>query len=403
MCMSNKYQTIKENDYQQVAGEDWPTYDDFIKGIDVPDYVYQEIDSLLWKTNAQDRSNFCVLPFYGVELPLNIICCAMKGNARSRHMIQTDMLNNIRAPECRTCWENEDAGLLSDRQIKNSGLDHYLDKDLELIFQECVEQKNTIVNYKIDTNNVCDATCVTCNSNLSSAWAKLEKENGVQTRKTWQIFPDSISNNVDYSTAKTIGFRGGEPTLSKTNFVILEKLIEHNNLDCFISFTTNGNFNLSDYQVDLLLKFNNLNFNISIDGIGPVFEYMRFPIKWDTVLKNIEWCRQNNIMVSSTCTISNVNVLYYSETINWFKENNIPYYTVFVTNPVYLSVSNLPQLTKSELAAEIPELAGQLRPTAVPQNTMYQKFLQTMKRQDSWKNIKMKDYLPRLDKILNQS
>ena len=47
----------------------------------------------------------------------------------------------------------------------------------------------------------------------------------------------------------------------KLNFYILEKLIEYNNTNCFIIFTTNGSVDLDQNKKDLLKKFKNVSFN----------------------------------------------------------------------------------------------------------------------------------------------
>ena len=137
----------------------------------------------------------------------------------------------------------------------------------------------------------------------------MERKNGITPNKSWNIKVRDLNNRIDYANAKSIGFRGGEPFLSKTNFDILEKLIEIGNTDCFINFTTNGSSDILDYQKNILRKFKNINFCFSIDGIGPVFEYMRYPLTWDKLEENLEYCRKNNILISASYTVSNLNIL----------------------------------------------------------------------------------------------
>lgn len=324
MLQHQVYSWVLESDYISIAGPDWPHWDLFSLGQNVPDFVYKEIDQMLRADTIFSNQAFCVLPFYGREFPENTACCLLPPGV-DLDKIKSKMLAGERAAACKKCWDLEDSGGLSDRIIKNRTLDYYTNTSLEILYNNCVNGTNKIISYKVDTNNTCNSTCVTCNSYLSSAWAQLERRNQVTPFKTWRIEPAETHDWIDFENAKTIGFRGGEPFLSNTNFYILEKLLEHNNTDCFITFVTNGSFNLSADQKTLLDRFNKINFCFSIDGIGPVFEYMRYPLVWEDIVNNIEFCRSNNIDVSVHYTLSNLNVLYHAQTSAWFRDNKIPY------------------------------------------------------------------------------
>ena len=79
-----------------------------------------------------------------------------------------------------------------------------------------------------------------------------------------------------------------------------------------MSFVTNGSFSLNARQKEILAKFKNLNFCFSIDGVGPVFEYLRWPLKWVDIENNISWCQANNVEFSVSYTLSNINLLYHT-------------------------------------------------------------------------------------------
>jgi MoaA/NifB/PqqE/SkfB family radical SAM enzyme len=317
-------------------------------------------------------------------------------------LVKQQMLSGERPSTCNKCWKLEDMGLKSDRQIKNETLDWYFNRDIKLIVDDCRDNRNSIIHYKIDTSTVCNATCVTCSSNSSSAWAQLERKHGEKPAKTWQIKLNDVILDIDYKNAKSIGFRGGEPFLSDTNFYILEKLIEHNNLDCFISFTTNGSLDITEYQKKILSQFKNVNFCFSIDGVGVVFEYLRYPLTWSKLLENIEYCKQNNILISASYTISNVNIFYHDETTAWFNSQNINYINNLVTMPTYFKPSSLSQLIKQSIISQ----KNNLEITKLLQNhidnddTEYLKFLNEIHKQDCWKGINIADYLPEFAKLI---
>jgi hypothetical protein len=398
----SKYLFVTQADYEVVAGPEWPQFSDFVKHQSIPDFVYQEIDEMLRIPGIFSHPSFCILPFYGVEYPDNTFCC-LASNGSNRETVKQQMLDGQRPSACNKCWTIEDAGLKSDRILKNETLDFYANRNIQDLYQECVDNNAEIVHYKIDTNNVCNATCVTCSSGSSSAWAKLEKDQGRRASKTWQLYPADVDKKINYSTAKSVGFRGGEPFMSKTNFYILEKLAKAGNYNCFISFTTNGSFELTNKQISLIKQFPNMNFCFSIDGIESVFEYIRYPLKFDQIKKNIEFCQTHNIIASVSYTLSNLNILYHNQTVDWFNKHNLKY----IVNPVYspscFSPSSLPDHVKQQIKQSLPVELQSLVDSHLPQHDQnFEKFKQEIAKQDSWKNIQLKYYLPELAELLDQ-
>jgi sulfatase maturation enzyme AslB (radical SAM superfamily) len=391
----SKYNYIKQEDYEVVAGPDWPSFDEFRQHQDIADFVYAEIDTMLSDVKPFKHPSFCVLPFYGWEYPQKTTCCLIERGS-NLDSLRTEMLSGLRPTACNKCWKLEDAGMQSDRQIKNATLDFYFKQNLETLFQRAQSGDYSPVSYKFETNNTCNATCITCGSHFSSAWAQLEKKNGKTPSKHWQISNQEIDAEINYATAQSVGFRGGEPLLSDTNFYILEQLIKHNNQDCFINFVTNGSIELSDRQKKILVNFPNMNFCFSIDGVGPVFEYLRYPTKWDQIERNIDYCRKNNILISASYTVSNLNILYHNQTVAWFKDNNIPYLFNPVYYPNYYKISALPKTIKDYIVQQgiDAELLPFIQPHSDHDDQDYQQFLVEIARQDQWKGISMQEYLP---------
>lgn len=395
---TEQYANLLQSDYDAIASESWPAFDDFIKNPSAYKKICNEIDSVLDLTEFTNQA-FCVLPFFGIELPRNISCCLMQPT-NDLSQVKFNMLNGIRPPECQHCWGQEDLNILSDRQIKNNSATLFANKGITQLVSECHESVNAPIFYKIDTSNICNATCITCNSAASTAWAALELKNKVTPIAKYNININQISKNINYTSAKTIIFRGGESLLSKTNFQILSELVKANNTDCFISFVTNGSIRPSSHQLELLSKFKNLNFCFSIDGIGPVFDYLRYPLKWDNVLSNLYFIQSQNIDVTVSYTLSNLNVFYHNETTNWFNQEKLSYYINKVINPRCFQANVLPDSIKSRICATNNEFIIELmKPTAAPQ--LLSEFMKKIKQQDQWKNIHMKQYLVEFAELLS--
>lgn len=392
-----KYSYVSENDYIIVAGPDWPSYDIFTQHKNIPEFVYKEIDEMLPKKQPFTHSTFCVNPFYSMEIPNKTHCCLLP-KSYDIDKIKTQMLKKIRPDECQACWTLEDANQDSDRLIKNRTLDHWADIDLEHLYNLAESGNSSVMMYKIDTSNTCNSTCVTCSSHASTSWAKLEKQNNVIPSAQWDLVVEDI--DIDYANAQVIIFRGGEPLLSQTNFKILERLLEHNNTDCLISFTTNTSIRLTPRQQNILKSFANVDMCFSIDGIGSVFEYMRYPLKWQDCLDNLVWNRNNGFNISVSYTVSNLNIAYHTETVEWFNKNNLNYIFNAVYYPEYFRPSALPEQLKQQILQENPdtEIHKFLSNHTEHDQQLWKTAIKEVQKQDRWKGISINDYLPKIGK-----
>jgi len=328
---------------------------------------------------------FCVMPFYGAEISpqgFTTPCCLIEPLANIQD-IRSNMLAGQQPTACNRCWSLEKRGLTSDRQLKNAAYDVYADKDIRYVEESCRKGEFRPEIFKIYTSNICNSTCVTCNPSFSTAWGNLK-----QSKKLVQI-NHSILDQLPVENFVMLNLVGGEPLSEKRNFNILERLISANNNDCFVSITTNGSVSLTTAQKKILSKFKNLNINLSIDGIGPVFEYVRYPLKWDMLLSNLSFYRSQNFNLSVSYTISNLNILYYDETIQWFNEQGLNYNHNMVIDPVYFSVNSLPQHTKQQYPNKF------FREQSNKDDERFQTFLIEIEKQDQLKGISINDYLPK--------
>lgn len=390
--LKDKYSFVTESDYVSVAGPDWPNFNTFCEHKDIDSDVYKEIDQMLTSPQKFDHPTFCVNPFYARELPSNTPCCLLP-HKHNINDIKQKMLQGERHPDCEICYRLEDSGQDSDRLIKNRSIDHWANINVETLYLDAVAGKHQEIMYKIDTSNACNSTCITCGSGPSTSWGKLEQQNNIIPTTPWNVEIDEI--DIDYAHAKMITFRGGEPLLSQTNFAVLEKLLDAGNTDCFISFTTNTSVRPTKRQANILKSFNNIDMCFSIDGIGSVFEYMRYPLKWQDCVDNIEWSRQQGFGISVSYTISNLNIQYYAETRDWFQRNHLPYLINPVCEPTWFRPGALPESIKKQIQEQhaFPELERFLSSHTTQDDVDYQRAIHEVIKQDKWKGISYLDYI----------
>jgi hypothetical protein len=340
---------------------------------------------------------FCVLPFFSYEIDQdhgkNIYCCRLPVN-QDINTVRNSIKNQQRNSACQTCWRLEDQGLISERQIHNRTYDVYADRDLELIEKDAINGKFGPRIVKLATSNLCNGTCVTCESSSSSAWARLERK-----PISYNIIDQSHIDSIDWAQVVQLSFVGGEPLLERRNFEILQKLVDLGNLNCFISIVTNGSCELTDAQLSLLQKFSNSNICVSIDGVSKSFEYIRYPLKWNTLTKNLIQFKRIARYVSVSCMVSNLNIFNYSQYVDFFKENNIDYTCKQIESPKYFVPGNLPDDFKKRVIDNNlnyqTDVAAFLN-MGNYSDTLFQQFWNEVDRQDRLKNISIADYLPEL-------
>ena len=207
--------------------------------------------------------------------------------------------------------------------------------------------------------NLCNLKCRICSPVFSSSIAveALDQvDEDVKSHPTYRLLSDNRwSRNSEHfwqllrSKADDIcnfEFLGGEPLLLKENLEFMQWLIDQGHSQrAIFEFVTNG----TQYPdiFDQAGEFRRLTVTISIDNIGPRFEYERDGANWmevcDNVSKFVASKQRNSSLHVGVCVTVNIqNVLYLPELIQWLRTQGIDhyYYNVLVS-PEYLSIDRL--------------------------------------------------------------
>lgn len=151
---------------------------------------------------------------------------------------------------------------------------------------------------------------------------------------------------------KRLMLQGGEPFLNKHLPALLDRLIEsgasENLLLEFISNFTH----LPETLLHRLARFKRVELLASIDGTGPLYEYIRYPAKWSDVLANLELIEKHpSVHLSFTITIQAYNLLRLADILDFCDKRNIDVLINFLVGPGFLSPLVLP-LSARQAAAE---------------------------------------------------
>jgi hypothetical protein len=162
---------------------------------------------------------------------------------------------------------------------------------------------------------------------------------------------------------RSIKIIGGEPLIMKKHYELLDKLIEIDQAKhIIVKYQTNltetkaGKHNIFNY----IPHFRLVSMVGSIDGIGPVIEYMRRRCSWDKIVDNVDICNKyDNVDVDFNGLVSFLSVLRFYEMIDWCldegkdKVNMVNW--AMLEHPTHLRTNNLPQKLKDDL---LPKYEG---------------------------------------------
>lgn len=220
--------------------------------------------------------------------------------------IKQQLLSGIRPAECKNCQDKEALGLKSTRGAAwgyyNLDEEPYLE---DTWFNDLTVEVPTIPGrLELRFSNLCNMKCRMCDETSSSEIAKEKQKFGIpfgNGNNLKNIFfkdtTDSIlridDKNIQglknvklLSNLRKVCFTGGEPFLIKGYYDYLDFLIEngfHERIAIEL-FTNTSVYN--KLFVDRLMKFTQVEFTMSIDGVGKTAEYIRHGTDWDVVEKN---------------------------------------------------------------------------------------------------------------------
>lgn len=213
-------------------------------------------------------------------------------------------------PECRICQNMEQAG-----QTPRQTSSNRIPVDLEV-------GKCGSIELSFDTK--CNAACLSCGSWASSTWRKYDykhnlNDHGPETDRSDDLL-QTIIDNVNLDDVRHIYVLGGEPFFGNSNLKFLKHLHKtHNNLnEIVLKYQTNGSITPDPEVIELWSAFKQVEVSVSMDGVGKRFDYLRWPLKWHRVEKNIEFLLKNtNVMFEFNATISPFSILYFDEIEQW--------------------------------------------------------------------------------------
>ena len=179
-------------------------------------------------------------------------------------------------------------------------------------------------------DNICNSACLTCNETLSTLIGGLKSKTYPivnNSNKFWDLPLDRIVH---------LDINGGEPSYSKNYKHILANLpknIKSVRLNTNCSTVLEELIPLADRGVQITVT-------VSLDGIGEVHDFVRWPIKWEKFYKNLLSYKAMPVQLNLWTTISALNVDDLPNIIDFAKQHNIDHSYAYLKLPAELDVKN---------------------------------------------------------------
>lgn len=217
--------------------------------------------------------------------------------------------------------------------------------------------------------NLCNLNCRSCNPESSSQFSKevdslagsgIEKFHAVNSfdLNSWfqtEMFDKNLNSQLD--NIKFLYLTGGEPTVIRKNFDLLESLIALGKQAEVVLHLNSNMTNTNPKFYELIKQFKSVTFFASIDGYGKTQEYIRYPSKWESIDTNFNRLLDlgNNITIVPTPVIQIANLGKCVELFDYFEDFNrqanksaVNIIPIVLENPKHLDVLHLPRDYKLE-------------------------------------------------------
>jgi MoaA/NifB/PqqE/SkfB family radical SAM enzyme len=345
--------------------------------------------------------------------------------------LRTDMVDGIwNLPGCATCHEREKQGLVSQR-INWKTNERWWNGDIwDSKNFEHSKTGNNIYHLFLNTSNLCNFKCRMCNSMFSNSWInddKLLRDNGFKREE----YTDYTKNRNDLMTFVTnllpqlaelrmITVTGGEPFINNDLLDVFDVLDNAGILkNVRLSITTNGSL-LTEQHLLRLRNAKSVNINISVDGTGKLFEYMRGgeQCTWEELTNKIDMvCKfrneYKNFLFSPNASYQIYNMLNVKEFYDWAEplirrpDEWIEYR--LLTHPEYLHVAMAPDSIKQKALSQIEYVEQKYDPAnkfflenmkknlaMTKTSTQWQEFKKFTSLLDNKRDQKLRDVCPEL-------
>jgi len=226
-------------------------------------------------------------------------------------------------------------------------------------------------------DNICNSACQSCNQHLSTKIGSLiSRDYPVvdNSASFWQLPLERVTH---------LDINGGEPSASRNYRNILKNIPPS---VTSVRINTNCSMVMPEIK-ELLDRGIRVTVTVSLDGIGRIHDYVRWPIKWENFERNLDTYKNMGIQELNTwTTVSALNIGNLKNILEYTEQQGIDHSWALLEQPNVLSVKYSNHFTRT---ADVPNELKSI--VAQDQDNTIELQLWTLE-QDCLRGIKLWDY-----------
>ena len=250
---------------------------------------------------------------------------AILSDARNVPMLKQarlDMLEGKWPNACKRCEDEESAGIRSRMQYENERWSADNTWNIEKARAATQTDGSIDVNevpvvfYDLRFGNLCNLKCRMCGPTDSSQWyedqvkmfgntyqdtqgiVNLQKDGKGKYKPVVDIYGwyenSSLWGQLEENMSKIrhLYLVGGEPLMINEHYAFLQKCVDRGEASHIVLEYNTNITNIPDRAWNIWKHFERIEIGASVDGIGKVVEYIRHPVKWEIIERNM-WALDN--------------------------------------------------------------------------------------------------------------
>ena len=270
--------------------------------------------------------------------------------------IRKNMMEGKWHPECVRCQTEEEAGMKSRQSYEQDvwiGAGKYKWEELLSHTQDDGTIDVDAIDcsfYDLRFGNLCNLKCRMCGPTDSSMWyedrvklfgtefkdshgtiklvkntkGKYEPKDDVYNWHESDHYWEQMDANIN--EIKKLYIVGGEPLMIDRHYEFLQKCVDEGHANKIVVEYNTNLTNVPQRAWDVWKHFKAINIGASIDGVGDINYYMRYPSNFDKLYENLKKfaIAEGNFRVWIAATINVFNALHLPDFMEWIILNKIP-------------------------------------------------------------------------------
>lgn len=298
-------------------------------------------------------------------------------NQATHKTLRAQMLKGERPDFCKRCYVEEDHGAVSIRQIYLRHFSSVLDSALDAArsarakgaHEGEIDPRITYADFSLSNN--CNLKCRMCSPHSSYPLLNEFKELGLhfspdqaeKAHKGW-----NFDENLGRIAAEVVPYltemltTGGEPFLSQQHYKILELCVASGRSHEIVLRYHSNLTVLPDRLLKIWRNFRKVEIHVSLEGVGELNEYVRYPAKWSQILANLETLNSLRSEISMhievhTC-LQAISWLRLGDLLHWVAKTSIELGAIFPRIPYPIWIDQPNDMTLLVLPPKLRELGA---------------------------------------------